>query len=170
MIVATRVRDLPGFTGAAALYRLSEPVPVGGRLTEYAVVSAVDGFLAHETVIFEGTPDGIHPSWARISEVEGVADHEAAIADAGWVLAEDAPLIRVASLTGGAFDRGYVQIARPLVDGFSLEVGLDENGMIRVSVEVCANNGVDIRQRAADAVVALDRLEGLGIVHGGGVP
>jgi hypothetical protein len=189
MIVATRVRDLDGWTGDASVYRLSEPfedtVFEGPDwedrrvMIDHVVVSATSSGGQDETLIFSVRPGGqdsdveseLIASWSEVAGVRGVRSHARAIEKAGWVVeGKGIAMHRIHAVTGGRLESGYLRLADPQTDGYCLEVGIDEDGRLSVQVEICGTSAAQVRQAAADAVVALDRLEGLGIVHRGCAP
>jgi hypothetical protein len=96
MKIAQHIRDI-GFTGHAALYRLSEPLGNGwdddGPTYEYVVVSAaVVIFSGAETSIFGSNASGEVVSWSELNgSYRGGMSHSTALARAGYnvgVLAE----------------------------------------------------------------------------------
>lgn len=88
MGTATKVRDLTGFRGNAALYKLDPPHSSG----EWVIASAVDldfgGFIVSdyrtsETMVFPATEDGEIADWGEI----GFAAHKShadALSDRGY--------------------------------------------------------------------------------------
>jgi len=92
MKTATKVKDLDGFTGSAALYKLSEPIASYGEPEngyEYVVVSAVDNAYATETYIFGSSESGRVSDWTELpGSVRGVYDHTVALNHAGYEVEE----------------------------------------------------------------------------------
>lgn len=89
---ATRVaRRLPGYTGAASLYKVSEPVPYGNkvngsvqRTTDYVVVSATN-VVGPETYIFPADRMGQVLDWGELpGSQRGTLSHRAALESAGY--------------------------------------------------------------------------------------
>jgi hypothetical protein len=188
MIVATRVRDLD-WVSEASVYQLSEAVrcsvfdlPDGEErdvMVDHVIVSAGTLSGTDETLIFPVRPGGqdsdveaeLLLSWSEIARVRNVRSHARAIERAGWVVeGKGTAMRRLHAITGGRLESGDLRLADPRADGYCLEVGIDEDGRLTVQVEICGTSAAQVRQRAADAVVALDRLEGLGIVHRGCAP
>lgn len=94
MKTATKVRDLDGFTGDAALYKLSETLcdytydgePMTGY--EYVVVSAATT-LGVETYIFDSDKNGKILSSSELpGSIRGVYDHTVALNHAGYEVNE----------------------------------------------------------------------------------
>ena len=86
-ITATKVGDLKGFRGHAALYRLSVPVTdAHGAKTSHVVVSAAEvPFSGPETYIFPADADGKVTNWLEMDgSFKGALDHERALRQAGW--------------------------------------------------------------------------------------
>lgn len=79
------IRTLYGFTGNAALYRMTPPHD--GH--EYVVVSATRVmFSGPETYIFPATSDGKVSDWCELDgSYRGSMSHESALANAGYTLA-----------------------------------------------------------------------------------
>jgi hypothetical protein len=72
----TKIRELTGFTGHAALYQLDNG--------EYVVASAVVApFSGPETLVFPADESGEVTSWGEIGGVRGALDHAAALATVG---------------------------------------------------------------------------------------
>lgn len=98
MITATLVRDLGRSSSGAAqrLYRLSEGVRVSERdpdkgKTDHVVVSAVRVLGEPETYIFASDAEGAVTCWTEMpGSYRGGLDHEQAIRDAGWEIAQEA--------------------------------------------------------------------------------
>jgi len=92
MKTATKVRDLDGFAGDAALYKLSEPLASYSEPEnsyEYVVVSAVNSTWAMETYIFGSSETGRVSDWAELpGSVRGVYDHTVALNHAGYEVEE----------------------------------------------------------------------------------
>jgi hypothetical protein len=94
--VAKFVKKLDGWQGDARLYRLVPPVPIvtwndePNGAAEYVAVSAnVVMFSGAETYIFHADPDGEVISWSDLpGSFRGGLDHERALRQAGYVLAE----------------------------------------------------------------------------------
>ena len=88
MKTATKVRDLDGFTGMAALYKLSEPLASYDEPEnsyEDVVVSAVDNAYATETYIFGSSETGRVSDWLELPGSScGVYNHETALNNAGY--------------------------------------------------------------------------------------
>jgi hypothetical protein len=91
--IAQHVKNLTGFTGLAALYRLSEPLKgydwgdePGPPQYEYVVVSAaVATFSGAETYIFGSNERGEVVSWTELrGSMRGTLDHAAALENAGY--------------------------------------------------------------------------------------
>jgi hypothetical protein len=88
--VATPVRDIPGWTGRARLYRLDPPLAdYDGRTWEYVIVSATDvPFSGPETYIFpsDGPDAKVQPAdWGEMpGSFKGALDHAAALRLAGY--------------------------------------------------------------------------------------
>lgn len=187
MIVASRVRDLD-WTSEASVYRLSEAIPYemfdadsGYRqiMIDHVIVSAGTVGGQDETLIFAVRPGGqdsdvedeLLASWAEIDGIRYARSHARAIEKAGWITEGKAiAMQRLHALAGGRLESGYLRLADPQADGYCLEVGIDEDGRLSVQVEICGTSAGQVRKASIDAVVALDRLEGLGVVHGGGAP
>ena len=88
MEIAQHIRDI-GFTGHAALYRLSEPLGNDwdhGPTYEYVVVSAaVVMFSGAETHIYGSNASGDVVSWSELDgSYRGGMSHSAALAQAGY--------------------------------------------------------------------------------------
>jgi len=94
MKTATFVKQLPGWTGDARLFKLSEPVSVDSwsepdeeiETTEYVVVSAVAAmFSGPETYIFPAYEDGTTISMGELEgSFRGGLDHEEALEGLGF--------------------------------------------------------------------------------------
>ena len=88
MNTATKVRDLDGFAGDAALYKLSEPLASYGEPEnsyEYVVVSAVNSIWAMETYIFGSSETGRISDWLELpGSSRGVYCHKTALENAGY--------------------------------------------------------------------------------------
>lgn len=88
MKTAIKVKDVSGYTGSAALYKLSEPLASYDEPEnsyEYVVVSAVDNQWATETYIFGSSESGRVSDWAELpGSVRGVYDHTVALNHAGY--------------------------------------------------------------------------------------
>lgn len=69
----TKIRELNGFKGDAALYRLGDG--------NYVVVSAVEAYSGPETLVFPADSHGEVTEWAEIGGGRGYLDHETALAD-----------------------------------------------------------------------------------------
>ena len=81
MNIATKIKNLDGFTGMAALYKLSEPLDG----FEYVVVSAATVFGRDETYTFGSNENGEVQDWLELpGSVNGVCDHEVALNNAGY--------------------------------------------------------------------------------------
>ena len=73
---------LPKFTGAANLYRLSEPYEYApGEMCDHVVVSATNVFFdGPETYVFPADKDGTVLSWGELSgSYSGGLDHSVAV-------------------------------------------------------------------------------------------
>jgi hypothetical protein len=80
---ATKIKDLSGFTGEAALYKLSEPLDT----YDYVVVSTASVWGAIETYIFGSNEKGEVLSWSELDGSErGIYDHEKALENAGYCI------------------------------------------------------------------------------------
>ena len=92
MKTATKVRDLDGFAGDAALYKLSEPLASYGEPEnsyEYVVVSAVNSIWAMETYIFGSSETGRILDWAELpGSIRGEYSHDVALNHAGYEVEE----------------------------------------------------------------------------------
>lgn len=92
MKTATKVRDLDGFAGMAALYKLSEPLASydeSENSYEYVVVSAVDNAYATETYLFGSNENGEVLNWLELEgSTRGVHDHQIALNEAGYEVNE----------------------------------------------------------------------------------
>lgn len=104
--IATRIKELDGFAGDAALYRLAPPViEVGSdnviETREYVVVSAANvAYSGPETYIFAATPDGEIIDWCEMSGSErGTLCHAEVLSNAGYRIAERLPLALALSST-----------------------------------------------------------------------
>jgi hypothetical protein len=192
-IVATRVRTLEGWTDAA-VYELSRPYEylgyddgpdsLGHLSIQHVVVAVMVRGVPpeEETVVFPVRPGAeasndlsvllLSKKW--LSRALGTRDHSAAIEGAGWVPVEKVllrmALLLIATLTGGQLVRHeFVRVAEPKVDGYRIKIGVNgEKLSVKASLE--ASNAAALQQSSSDAIVTLDRLEGLGLVHGGDVP
>lgn len=87
------LKDLEGFTGSAALFKLSKPVTYGyedeAGKTSYVVVSSTFvPFTGPETYIFPADKDGEVLSWGELDgSFRGISDrddHEEALNNAGY--------------------------------------------------------------------------------------
>lgn len=89
MKTATKVKDLNGFNGTAALYKLSEPIEGYNKETyEYVVASAVRNWTV-ETYIFGSDENGQVLNWGELDgSVRDVYDHEIALNNAGYEVNE----------------------------------------------------------------------------------
>ena len=84
-------RNLPGYTGRASLYRVSEPVPYGApvngsmqRYTSHVVVSATS-VVGPETYIFPADPMGQVLDWGELpGSQRGTLSHRVALQAAGY--------------------------------------------------------------------------------------
>lgn len=93
MVTATFVKDMSkNFTGTAKLWKLSEPVDseCDNEKTNYVVTSAaIVMFSGPETYIFPADESGNVISWLEMAgSYRGGLDHEQAIENAGWVIAQ----------------------------------------------------------------------------------
>jgi hypothetical protein len=92
---ATLIRELSGFTGHAALYRLDPPITEvdwdgdeTGKEFEYVVVSAANVmFSGPETYIFPSDESGEVVGWGELEgSYRGGLSHSTALAGAGYSL------------------------------------------------------------------------------------
>lgn len=91
---ATKVKDLLGFMGDAALYKVEPFVEYNkpynndlpAKTTEYVVVSAVfASFAGPETYIFPADKNGEVVDWCELDgSYKGGLNHEKALANAGY--------------------------------------------------------------------------------------
>ena len=83
---ATKIRDIVGWRGTVALYRLSEPVAYDGGTTDYVVVSAaIAPDKGRETFIFLADAAGGAVDWGELKgSFRGGLSHEAALSGAGF--------------------------------------------------------------------------------------
>jgi len=94
MKTATWVKDLSGYTGMAALYKLSEPLASYGEPEnsyEYVVVSSINDAWAIETYILGSDENGLiidRPKLPGLVLVQGVYDHTVALNHAGYEVEE----------------------------------------------------------------------------------
>jgi hypothetical protein len=80
---ATKIKDLSGFKGEAALYKLSEPL----SSFDYVVVSTSIVWGAIETYIFGSNENGEVLDWYGLHGSErGIYDHEKALENAGYCI------------------------------------------------------------------------------------
>jgi len=94
MKIATKIKQLDGFTGDAALYRLSPLMKIehmndaflGG--IEYVVVSATIAlFTGAETYIFPANKDGEVLDWGELKgSYRGGLSHSKALKNAGYTM------------------------------------------------------------------------------------
>lgn len=88
MKTATWVKDVSGYAGMAALYKLSEPLASYDEPEnsyEYVVVSAVHNRWATETYIFGSSESGRVSDWLELpGSVRGVYDLTVALNHAGY--------------------------------------------------------------------------------------
>lgn len=88
MKTARKIKDLAGFTGAAALYELSDFIEVEGtdEIFSHVVVSAtVAPYTGPETYIFPANADGKVEDWGELpGSYRGGLDHEQALRNAGY--------------------------------------------------------------------------------------
>jgi hypothetical protein len=85
MKTATKVKDLNGFNGTAALYKLSEPI----NEYEYVIVSAINDKYCIETYIFGSNENGEVLNWSELEgSTRGVHDHQIALNEAGYEVNE----------------------------------------------------------------------------------
>ena len=100
---ATFIRELEGFTGRANLYRVMPPIKDHlydwENETErqvdfdYIVVSATYALGDPETYIFGADANGNILSWRELpGSFKGAIDHNQALAQAGYALAEPEPV------------------------------------------------------------------------------
>lgn len=81
MKTATKVKDLDGFTGMAALYKLSEPL----GSYEYVIASATTVLGIDETYLFGSDETGKVLSWSELGgSIRRVYDHQIALNHAGY--------------------------------------------------------------------------------------
>lgn len=87
MKTATLVKQLPGFTGSAHLYRLSEPLTHdNGQSFDHVIVSAtVASFSGPVTYIFGADESGKVLDWGELDgSFRGDLDHAQALRNAGY--------------------------------------------------------------------------------------
>ena len=85
MKTATKVKDLDGFTGKAALYKLSKPL----RDYEYVIASAATVLEVDETYLFGSDETGKILSWSALpGSSRGIYNLEVALSDAGYEVRE----------------------------------------------------------------------------------
>lgn len=87
--VAIHTRDLPDFTGHAALYKLTEPVSVGydkdSETTIWVIASGTSvPFSGSECLVFPSNKAGEITSWGEIAGVRGSQSHIEALASLGF--------------------------------------------------------------------------------------
>lgn len=96
MATATKIRDLDGFTGKAALYKLDPPLALrdwdgeATGSTDYVIVSATVAFSGPETYIFPASnAESVRPSdWGKLhGSYQGGLDHAEALEGAGYEVA-----------------------------------------------------------------------------------
>lgn len=81
---ATQIKRISS-AGEAYLYRLSEPLAG----SDFVVVSATEFGGRYETYIFPATQDGKVADWGELpGSFQGGYDHEQALANAGYEVAE----------------------------------------------------------------------------------
>ena len=83
---ATKIRDIVGWRGTVALYRLSEPVSYDDGETDYVIVSAgTTADAGMETFIFPADSAGGALDWGELAgSFRGGLSHEAALSGAGF--------------------------------------------------------------------------------------
>lgn len=87
MNTATKIKDLDGFTGDAALYRLEPALNEDGFENHYVVVSATYGPRNEETYIFPADDEGEVTCWLPLEgSFNGGLDHKKALAGAGYTI------------------------------------------------------------------------------------
>ena len=84
---ATFIKKLEGFTGDARLFRCDPPLAA----SKFVIVSAVMAmFSGPETYIFPATKDGKIANWGELpGSFRGALDHNEALENAGYTVAED---------------------------------------------------------------------------------
>lgn len=97
MKTATKIKDLDGFAGHAALYKLSQPIKYERwgeedekpEQYEHVIVSAASVmFSGPETYIFGANEAGEITNWTELDgSFRGGLDHEAALRGAGYEIA-----------------------------------------------------------------------------------
>lgn len=97
METATKIKDLEGFTGRAALYELSKPIEYDkpwsdreppAKQTTFVAVSATNiPFSGPETYIFAANEDGGVIDWCELSgSYRGGLSHAKALNRAGYIV------------------------------------------------------------------------------------
>lgn len=97
MNTATKVKELDGFNGHAALYKVEPPMEYDkpwddddppAKTTDFIVVSAASVvFSGPETYIFPANEDGEVIDWGELDgSFKGGLDHSSAIEGAGYTL------------------------------------------------------------------------------------
>lgn len=90
MPYSTFIQSLSGFRGNAALYHLSETIPISDErlvLTDYVVVSAIHNELGMETYAFPADPDGKVLSWSELpGSLRNVMSHATVLENMGFPL------------------------------------------------------------------------------------
>ena len=78
---ATKIRDIVGWRGTVALYRLSEPVAYDGGTTGHVVVSAaITPDKGRETFLFPADDAGRVLAWGELDgSFRGGLSHKAAL-------------------------------------------------------------------------------------------
>ena len=87
MKTATKIKDLEGFRGHAALYRLSEPMEDEKTSWDWVVVSAVEVpfVVGEETLIFPSDENGEIAGWSELDgSFRGAMNHQMALEGAGY--------------------------------------------------------------------------------------
>ena len=89
--------------GHAEAYRLDPPRKVTRwdsetdedvtREYDLVVVSAVDNFFAHETLVFPSDEHGQIADWSEIYGIRGTTDHDEVLGDMGYEIAYDPTII-----------------------------------------------------------------------------
>lgn len=101
---AYRYMHIAGTLGHAEAYRLDPPRSVTRwdyetdedvtREYSLVVVSAVDHFYAHETLVFPSDRDGQISDWSEIYGIRDTTDHAEVLGAMGYEIADDPRVIQ----------------------------------------------------------------------------